>query len=316
MASPGALVGFVADLGAGALRRVSGITVAVEGDSCIIAIERGVIEGLPDLEVEHGEVVTSVSLARVRRADIVDNLVGWKKASQPPTVEIKDLLTSYYRSDTQARAIATDSMLSAGSQPRAPPAIQQRQQLQEGHEADGEEDEEDGQMKMMRLFSQQFQSQWEADTGEVPDLTKLKDLFGQTEPEQRNRSGARSSFDAEVPKAGGPQTGYDRHRSRFKPTEASRGPSGSDRASGVPSAPSMDPQMLMMLRMMKEMKKLGSKEDDERGGKAFKKLHRVRHRCEVNPEAVVSNYVDDVMERLGAEDGDIWQPHQMSAKIS
>ena len=86
MAGPCALVGFVADLGAGALRRVSGITVAVEGGACIIAAERGVIEGLPDLEVGHGEGITSVSLARVHRPDIVENLAGWRKASQPPTV--------------------------------------------------------------------------------------------------------------------------------------------------------------------------------------------------------------------------------------
>ena len=66
--------------------------------------------------------------------------------------------------------------------------------------------------------------------------------------------------------------------------------------------------------MMKQMQKT-DRDGENTGGKAFRRVHAIRRRCEEQPEKVVSAYLDEVMDRLGAEPGDLWQPWMMTRQI-
>ena len=68
------------------------------------------------------------------------------------------------------------------------------------------------------------------------------------------------------------------------------------------------------MMMMSQMKK-GDRHDENTGGKAFRRAHAIRQRCEEQPEQVVSAYLDEVMDRVGAEPGDLWQPWMMTKQI-
>ena len=68
---------------------------------------------------------------------------------------------------------------------------------------------------------------------------------------------------------------------------------------------------MMMLNQMRKR----DKHDGNTGGEAFRRIHAIRRRCEEQPEQLVSAYLDEVMDRVGAEPGDLRQPWRMTKQI-
>ena len=83
--------GHVADLGEGLLRCIVGQLVRDETDSVILAIQGDVLADLVTLEV--GD--TTISFARVKRADTVTELSGWEIAVRATTIDTQALLEAY-----------------------------------------------------------------------------------------------------------------------------------------------------------------------------------------------------------------------------
>ena len=77
----------------------------------------------------------------------------------------------------------------------------------------------------------------------------------------------------------------------------------------------MDTNQMLMMMMMNQMKNADLGGENDRGGRAFRKIHSIRQKCEKQPEQVVAAYLDEVMAHLGAEQGDLWQPWQMTRTI-
>lgn len=323
----GSSVGFVADLGEGGLKRIVGLLVTDETDSVILAVQEGALKDLLTLEV--GDV--TISLARVKRVDTVTDLSGWTKAVQPPVIKAQALLKAYYRSDIDPRAVDTDSMASAHSQAAQKPRFQMRGP--NGEEGDDEDDEGDDYMKR---FASTFKQHWGKDQSDV-GVRDLRAMFGSvgdssTLPGTKTPLGQTDQGPAPwmAPQWSDPKgdPGYQHHQQRFR---GHRPSSSGDRVSGTagfPGAPrgapwgppnlppGMDTNSMMMMFMMDQFRRQEQHGSQESGGKAFKKVHSMRKKCELMPEKVVSTYLDDCMDRLGAEPGDLWQPHQVSAKIN
>ena len=76
-----------------------------------------------------------------------------------------------------------------------------------------------------------------------------------------------------------------------------------------------DVMKLLMLQMLHRQQK---RDDDsvEAGGKAFRRIHNLKARVENEPGRLVSEYLTEVMEKLGVEDGDVWQLWHWTERIS
>ena len=74
-------------------------------------------------------------------------------------------------------------------------------------------------------------------------------------------------------------------------------------------------QMMSML-LLAQMSKRNENDSSTGVGKALRKLHGAQGRAYTASLSVVNEYLQEVMSEIGAEDGDIWEPAALKARIS
>ena len=263
------------------------------------------------------ELTSEIGLARVESRDIVQSLSGWSEACQAPDSPITEVRRAFYRSSNVPQGVETDSMMSVSSTvlPRrpwfAPPVVDP---------ADGE-GEPDKHMKYLKQFAQQSQGRWAEDEGEKIGMNNLRRIF---KPPALQREAAPSTTRQTAPASStddwiGPGNMDDRCsalRARFRARpQKDLGDSGLGSVKLRLSWPRRaDPPMLSMLMKM-ELALKTDRDGGDTGDKALRRVHAIRRRCKEQPEKVVSTYSDEVMERLGAEPGYLWQPCMMTLQI-
>ncbi len=120
--SPGCKVGFVADRGDGAFRRITGIFIALEGESAVVAVPLDAL-GSPEAPLETYEVTeaedkskVSFNLVSVPAGKVTVEVRSWTKACgfevRPAT---RRLLALYYGSEVKVVNIDQGRMLTASS---------------------------------------------------------------------------------------------------------------------------------------------------------------------------------------------------------
>jgi hypothetical protein len=93
-------------------------------------------------------------------------------------------------------------------------------------------------------------------------------------------------------------------------------------AAAAPPAPAANSEnQLMHFAVLKMLEKMADKDGFEEGGatgggKAFQRVHALQGRVMKEPKKVVSEYLADTMDKLGAEEDDAWQLHQLSGKLN
>ena len=85
-------------------------------------------------------------------------------------------------------------------------------------------------------------------------------------------------------------------------------------ASGSQGHSSMVNLLTLQLLMMKKDDFPG--DSQESGGRAFRRVHKMKGQVESEPESVVSKYVEEVIEHLGVEEGEAWQLHHWSLRVA
>ncbi len=77
---------------------------------------------------------------------------------------------------------------------------------------------------------------------------------------------------------------------------------------------------LAMLQALQKLSRAGDDgADDGRligAGKALKKVHDLQDRVKSRPQSVVADYIEETMEALGAERGDVWRLSDTTALIN
>ena len=74
--------------------------------------------------------------------------------------------------------------------------------------------------------------------------------------------------------------------------------------------------MMVRMMMMQQMMRKEKADKEDGGGKAFKRVHNLRHRVQEEPRVIVGDYLSQIMDKMGVEDGDSWQPWHFTSKIS
>ena len=162
----------------------------------------------------------------------------------------------------------------------------------------------------MDQFAKQFKYQWPGVGAEEVRMSLLRNLFRQNSANVPKRTGAGSSTENPYANLTKSEDRYTAHRQRFQGRQKEPGDNGSESAQfPFPLPKNADPNMLMMMMMMSQMKK-GDRHDENTGGKAFRRVHAIRRRCEEQPEQVVSAYLDEVM-----EPEDLCPPWRMTKRI-
>eukprot|EP00929_Paragymnodinium_shiwhaense_P008266 TRINITY_DN112214_c0_g1_i1.p2 TRINITY_DN112214_c0_g1~~TRINITY_DN112214_c0_g1_i1.p2 ORF type:complete len:440 (-),score=61.56 TRINITY_DN112214_c0_g1_i1:575-1894(-) len=85
----------------------------------------------------------------------------------------------------------------------------------------------------------------------------------------------------------------------------------------APGDPNVVMQTLLMQLLSLQMQKKDKDEDEltTQNAKAFRRLDNMRRRTRSHPRPVIQQYVRDVMETLGASEGDAWHFAHMTEKI-
>ena len=120
------------------------------------------------------------------------------------------------------------------------------------------------------------------------------------------------------PQSDGNCSDYERLTKRFGlPKPDSHGSNGYAAPVTSPDFQQMDPQnqMMMMMPMIQQQGKKSSTEE-EKGGKAFRRIRSMKARTEDQPEKIVSQFLEEAMDKLGVEEGDAWQLWMLSEKIN
>jgi len=91
--------------------------------------------------------------------------------------------------------------------------------------------------------------------------------------------------------------------------------------SGAAPPNGFDPLVLAtLLQSMQQLQRLSARQEEEgdliQGGRAYRRLHRMKKKVEERPLDVVNEYLTDVRMRLGAEPMDHWQLWHMTDHIS
>ena len=200
-------VGFVADNGDGALRRVLGTVLSTEGSNLILGVPAGVIVSevaLPTFTVEVNSENIDIAVVQVPTSECSLEPEGpaWQKCAGLPAVENRVLMKGFWSSDVCPTVVTTDSMQSAGSRsspitsavrrtthakpppppPRNPFAMGAGLHPADavgnagGHDGDDENMEADPTSAMMSQLAQMLGGGgW--DEEEVPGMPDLQQLF-------------------------------------------------------------------------------------------------------------------------------------------
>ena len=83
----------------------------------------------------------------------------------------------------------------------------------------------------------------------------------------------------------------------------------------------MDPMILAaLMQSMVQLPRINNKQEEDsdlvQGGKAHRRLHRMKRKVEERPLEVINTYLADVRLRLGAEPTDPWQLWHMTENIA
>ena len=73
---------------------------------------------------------------------------------------------------------------------------------------------------------------------------------------------------------------------------------------------------MMMMMLMQQMLRKEKADKEDVGGKAFKRVRNLRHRVQEEPRVIVGEYLSQIMDRMGVEEGDSWQPWHVTNKIT
>ena len=77
-----------------------------------------------------------------------------------------------------------------------------------------------------------------------------------------------------------------------------------------------DMQAMMMMLLMQQNKKYEAEEDQgDVGGRAFKRIRKLKGKVEKDPVPLITDYLEEVQNVLGVEDGDPWQVYQMTENV-
>lgn len=153
-----------------------------------------------------------------------------------------------------------------------------------GEQAEDDDFEDDFATQMMQKFAAaQGQSWGGADEEEENPLSA--DRADQTYQEVVNRLRGRG-----IGKAG------------EKTSDAARNTGGSDQ--------------VIMLALMELLQKQKGQGEEQAGGKAVRRLQKLRGRVETEPEAIVGLYLQEIIDKLGTEPGDSFQPWMWTSRIS
>ena len=280
---------------------------------CGKSFDQGAIPDLPLLEIRAvtGSVCT-VGLARVPASDTPSDLCRWTKACQAPKVGLSDLRRACYRSDKGPQGVDTDSMALARSTEAncrtrfsmiPPPEDADDKRAEEGH------------VRHMEQLAKQYKEQWPEEGTEEVGMSSLRNLSRRNSENVPKQTEAGSSTQNPYGNLAKSEDRHSAHRQQLQGRQKDPGDNGSEGAHlPFPAPKSADPNVLMMMAMRNQMRKR-DKHDENTGGKAFHRVHAIRLRCEEQPEQVVSTYLDEVTDRIGAEPGDLWQPWMMTKQV-
>lgn len=322
-------VGIIADGGGGKFQRLVGLVLSEEGSELVLAIPLGALPEelqLPTLvlEAREGEAEgLAVNLVRVPASETIDSIVGWETCPRVDPKFCRQLKGKFYSSDTEGKNLSTDSMMTASSRKMAPTG---RTTFAKGG-SDGD-DELDPQSKMMDAFSNQMASLYGANQpGAGSSADRLGSLHSKPIFQPHSNlppSNLPPSLGTQMPAWMEPEeadvSDYERLTRRFGgPAKAgTHGSSGYGKPTPAPDFQQLDPQTQMMMMMMSMMQQQNKKSgvEEEKGGKAFRRIRSMKARTEDQPEKIVSQFLEEAMDKLGVEDGDAWQLWQMSEKIN
>ena len=75
-------------------------------------------------------------------------------------------------------------------------------------------------------------------------------------------------------------------------------------------------QALLATVMMRMLEQQETGENATGAGRALRRMHRLRERVQMQPEAIVNEYWREAMEAVGAQAGDVFQPWHFTNRIS
>jgi len=309
MVSIGAEVGFVLDLGDGTFRRVKGVLVEQDADTVVVAVAPAIAPtGSVPLEVVAASGSTcQVSFVRVSSAEVTTDLSTWTRATCLAENQVTtNLLRALYKEELDIKQVETDSMVSAQSMAQAAqlteaaaglatrirsavPNVQARSTggrsagSQQVTFADSDDDED---------FATQLMSQFANARGQNWGPTHADDETLWT------ASNADQTYQNVVNRL----TGQASARIGERTSEENTKKGGSDQ--------------VIMMALMELLKKQKTQGDEQPGGKAVRRLQKLRSRVETEPEAIVGQYLQDIMDKLGTEPGDAFQPWMWTSRIS
>ena len=299
----GSFIGAVLDKENGSLQHVIGVLVVKEGADCVLAIPHTSLDTADKLSTTVGDDEIEFALIRVPAAECFTDVSSWRGVPKLPTAAFKNVRKTYYAEDLEGIRVSTDSMHSATSAKAKP---------RKTHFPDADEDDEDVRTSnplAQQGFKSLMKNHWDAEEA-GSDLDEISRMFNQGV----NLTGRRQP---ETQQAKGYLSDYEKVKNRFRPSTI--GANGSGDAKPAPQAAqptsSADMQNMMMMYMMAQMKNQKGG-DDEKTGKAFKKIRTMRGRVDDQPERIVESFITETMETLGAEDGDVWQLWMLTPKIA
>jgi hypothetical protein len=84
----------------------------------------------------------------------------------------------------------------------------------------------------------------------------------------------------------------------------------------VTKAGDLDDMMrMMMFQLLMKQKRGESDEGLDSGGRAFRRIRQMKARVSKEPNRIVNEYLEEIMEKLGVEDGDAWQLWNWSERV-
>ena len=87
------------------------------------------------------------------------------------------------------------------------------------------------------------------------------------------------------------------------------------RGKGAKDVGEMTQAMMLMLLMQQNKKNEAEEDQGDAGGRAFKRIHKLKGKVEKDPIPLITEYLKEVQSVLGVEDGDPWQVYQMTEHV-
>ena len=306
--SVGKEIGFVLDLGDGTLKRTRGILVQAESDTAVVAVPVSIApEGSQSVDVATASGASAqVSFVQVSTGDITTDFEGWTRsacfAEQPV---IQNVLRAFYREDREVKRVETDSMVSAQSSLRQTQLAEAAAGLVERVSA------RDANSRARSSMGRSAGSQQVtfADSDDEDFATELMHKFAAA----RGPSWGAANDEGEVLLVEGrSEQTYQRVVDRMTGNAGKR---HGEKTSEAPDLSGSSNQVIMMA-LMELLKKQKSGNEEQPGGKAVRRLQKLRSRVETEPEAIVGLYLEEIMDKLGTEPGDAFQPWMWTSRIS